>query len=127
MVIHSITETEVINMEKTKVFGVLATLMVLSCIASAQNASLAEARDKICGILEQFYNLILYIASGIAALVIVVMGVTWIASADNEKARTTAKVAIVHVIIGLIVISIAITLVNLALPAGSDCINNWTI
>ena len=113
-------------MKKTRLIGVLATLMILSCAATAQNATLEEARDKICGILEQFYNLILYIASGIAALVIVIMGVTWIASADDSKARTTAKTAIVHVIIGLIVISIAITLVNLALPAGSDCIVNWT-
>jgi len=111
------------NMSKT--IGVFSILLILSSLVSAANVTLNETRDKICEILEVFYDLLVYIASGLAALMIVIMGVTWVVSADNSKARTDAKNAVVHVIIGLIIISIAIALVEIALPAGSDCISTW--
>jgi biotin transporter BioY len=95
-------------------------------MASAQNnTSLYAAQTKVCYILEQFYDLFLYIASGIGALMIVFLGVMWVSSADNSKARTAAKTGIIHVIVGLIIVSLAVTIVNLALPAGSDCLATW--
>ena len=114
------------NLKMKKNLVVVAGLLLLANLATAQsNSSLTDAQNKICGLLEQFYDLFLYIASGIGALVIVIQGVIWVASADNTKARTAAKVAIVHAIIGLIIVSIAIALVNLALPEGSGCIATW--
>lgn len=111
--------------DKTKTIQALLTLMLASMLVSAQNDTLHDAQTKICGILEQFYDLLLYIASGIGALMIVFLGLLWVTSADNTKARTDAKNGIVHVVIGLIIVSIAVTLVNLVLPAGSRCIENW--
>jgi uncharacterized membrane protein YozB (DUF420 family) len=95
-------------------------------IAQTNNTALDNARDKICGVLEEIYDLLLYVASGLAAVMIVIMGVAWITSAENSKARTTAKEAVVHVIVGLIVVSIAVVLVKMVLPEGSQCIEDWT-
>ena len=56
---------------------------------------------------------------------IVVMGIAWITSAENSRTRTAAKEAVIHVIVGLIVVSLAVVLVNMVLPEGSDCIEDW--
>jgi len=109
-----------------KKFWVITLLLVVSTLVSANNTTIEAAQTRICGILERFYDLFLYLAGGIGALMIVFLGVTWIASADNSKARTAAKSGIIHVIIGLLIISVATALVMLALPEGSDCITTWT-
>ena len=115
-------------MDRLEIFGILSALVLLSSLvvaAATNNTALDNARDKICNILEQFYYLLVYIASGVAAVMIVIMGLTWIASADNSKARTAAKMAVIHVIIGLLIVSIAVALVSIALPEGSNCIDHW--
>ncbi len=57
------------------------------------------------------FNLIFYITSAIAALVIIVAGVKWIGSGDDPSARGAAKNTIVHAIIGLIIVLVAVFLV----------------
>lgn len=103
---------------------IVVGMLVLSNLVAAQGA-LVTAQSKICLVLQSVYELLLYLASGIGALMIVVMGITWITSADNAKARTSAKVAVVHVLIGLIIVSLALVLVAMVLPQGSDCVVGW--
>lgn len=110
-----------------KVEGIILTTMVLAttAIAASNNTALETVKEQICDTLQNIYDLLLYIASGVAAVMIVIMGVSWITSAENSKARTAAKEAVIHVIVGLIVVSIAVVLVEMVLPAGSDCIADW--
>lgn len=105
---------------------VLITLLSTTAIAATNTTALTNARDEICGTLQGIYDLLIYVASGIGAVMIVVMGVAWITSAENSKARTTAKEAVVHVIVGLVIISIAVVLVEMVLPEGSACISDWS-
>lgn len=101
---------------------VAVVLFVLSILVSAQ---LETAQSKICQVLESIYDLLLFIASGVAALIIVAMGITWIASADNPKARGQAKNGVIHALVGLIVVALSIVLVAVVLPAGSECVEDW--
>ena len=107
-----------------KAILVSLAILLLGSMASAVDP-LDAAQDKVCFVLQQIYELLLYVASGVAALMIIAMGLTWIASADDAKARKTAKTAIVHVIVGLVIISLALVLVSLVLPEGSDCVTDW--
>ncbi|MFH1788506.1 MAG: pilin [Candidatus Altiarchaeota archaeon] len=115
------------NLNRKIIVGFM--LILMTGFASAQNTSnntaLAEAQTNICNTLQNVYDLLIYIASGLAAVMIVVMGIAWITSADNSKTRTAAKEAVIHVIVGLIVVSLAVVLVNMVLPEGSDCITDW--
>ncbi|MFH0859669.1 MAG: TrbC/VirB2 family protein [Candidatus Altiarchaeota archaeon] len=107
----------------TKHLGLVAALVVL--MASLASAQLGSAQTTICNILQQVYTLLLYIASGVGAVMIVLMGVLWVSSADSAKSRNSAKNGVVHAIIGLIIVSLAIALVTMVLPEGSDCITTW--
>lgn len=115
-------------MEKNwKITAILVLGAVLSTIVLAKNNNTAvyAAQTRVCSLLHSFYDLLVYIASGAAAVMIVVMGVMWITSAENSKARTTAKNGIIHVVIGLLIVSLALTLVNIALPEAAPCIEGW--
>jgi len=113
---------------KILALGMLSLLVVLAASASAQTVTqpyLQQAQDKICNVLQVIYELLIYIAGGVGALVITIQGVTWVASADDANARKTAKTAVVHVLIGLIIVSLALVLVAMVLPASAGCVANW--
>jgi len=93
-------------------------------IVSAQ-ANLEMAQDKICSVLQTIYELLVYIAGGIGALVITIQGITWTASADDPGARKKAKAAIINVLIGLVIVSLALVLVALVLPESAGCVEDW--
>lgn len=104
-------------------FGLLAILAMNAAATAAPY--LEQAQDKICNVLQVVYELLIYIAGGIGALVITIQGVTWVASADDAKARKSAKGAVIHVIIGLIIVSLALVLVAMVLPASAGCVESW--
>jgi len=110
-----------------KTAAIALMLAILPTIVEAQGggSALQEVQLKICNILEQFYDLLVYISTGLGALMIVIMGIIWVASADDSKARTLAKTAIVHVIIGLLVISIATNLVRLVITDTNTCVASF--
>ncbi len=47
----------------------------------------------------------------IAGIVILIAGIKWVGSSDDPAARGAARLTIIHVIIGLIIIVIALALV----------------
>lgn len=109
---------------KTTITAVM--LMILSTtVLATNNTALENARTQICSTLQTIYELLVYVASGIGAVMIVVMGIAWVTSAENSKTRTAAKEAVIHVIVGLIVVSLAVVLVSMVLPEGSECIADW--
>lgn len=116
-------------MKKTvAILTIAAILMTFAASASAQTVTqpyLEQAQNKICDVLKVIYELLIYIAGGVGALVITIQGVTWVASADDAKARKTAKTAVVHVLIGLIIVSLALVLVAMVLPASAGCVETW--
>lgn len=103
------------------IFGISS----VSAVTSTPSPYLIQAQNKICSVLQTVYELLIYIAGGIGALVITIQGVTWVASADDGKARKGAKVAVVHVLIGLIIVSLALVLVAMVLPESAGCVASW--
>jgi hypothetical protein len=105
----------------------VALLLLIATSVSAANSSiyLQQAQDKICSVLQTIYELLIYIAGGVGALVITIQGVTWVASADDAKVRKGAKTAVIHVLIGLIIVSLALVLVAMVLPDSAGCVQNW--
>ncbi len=112
---------------KKKAIMALGLLFLLSMNVMGTSASpyLVQAQDKICSVLQTIYELLIYIAGGVGALVITMQGLTWIASADDPATRKTAKTAIIHVLIGLVIISLALVLVAMVLPDSAGCVEDW--
>ncbi|MFH1722610.1 MAG: hypothetical protein ABH950_08420 [Candidatus Altiarchaeota archaeon] len=102
---------------KTLTFSIVA-LMLLSGFASAQEETTA-VMNAISTILCVIVNLLIYIAGGVAMVVIVMNGIKWTASSDDPGARKQAKQGIVHAIIGLLLSMLAILLVTTVIGAGN--------
>lgn len=69
--------------------------------------------DKILEPVMKIYNLVKYIASAIAALVLLLAGVNYMTSGSDPRKRDNAKNMTMYVIIGLVVIWAAPLMVNL--------------
>jgi len=97
---------------------------LLFCIAvsyaSATSTGLVSAKTAICTILYNIYDLLYFIAGGVAALVITLQGVKWIGSAEDPGLRKQAKMGIIHAVVGLIIVSIAAWIV--VSVSGSNCV-----
>jgi hypothetical protein len=104
--------------------GLVAIALLMSNVQAANNY-LSQAESKICSVMENVYELLLFIAGGLGALVIIVQGLSWVASADDPKARKGARMAVIHVLIGLIIVSLSLVLVAMVLPNGADCVVTW--
>ena len=118
------TTTTVSTVVTTTTVSTVVTTTTVSGGGSSSDA-LTKVQEKICHVLQLIYELLVYIAAGIAAVMIVVMGIAWITSAENSRTRTAAKEAVIHVIVGLIVVSLAVVLVEMVLPEGASCVAGW--
>jgi len=79
----------------------------------------------LCKLFDAFVT----IAAALGALIIVVSGVSWIAAHDDPGKRKAAKDAIIHTVIGLIIVSVAAAIlggITISLADGSqmDSFNN---
>lgn len=89
--------------------GLFLVLMLLPQFVSAQwernmTQEDKEAFDRILEPVGKIYNLIKYVATGIAALVLLLSGVNYMMSGSDPKRRESAKSMAMYVIIGLIII-----------------------
>jgi hypothetical protein len=71
-------------------------------------------------VLCSFFNTFYYIAGAIASLIIVIGGVKWTASENDPGARKAAKDAIIHAIVGLIIVIVATAIVS-QIPGMTSC------
>jgi hypothetical protein len=113
-------------MIKLKTVITMAALFALSAtIAHANSQNMSEAEGKVCGALGNIYQLMLFTAGGIGAIVIVLQGLMWVSSAEEAKVRKSAKLGIIHALIGLIIVSLAPVIVAILMPDSSSCIGAW--
>lgn len=85
----------------------LLLLTVLSPVAFADGEL-----DAIKEPIDRIYDMIKYIVSAIALIIITFAGVRFMASGDNVQAREGSKSMLTYAVIGLVVIWIAPPLVN---------------
>jgi len=91
--------------------GVVLVILYLVFPASASIVSqiVSPMVSTIC----QIYSVIYNAAGGIAALIITIAGFKWVGSAEDPGARKQAKDAIIHALIGMLLVVIATDLVQL--------------
>lgn len=101
-----------------KIIVLLLMLIVLSLTASAIDFNQPisgddqQTFDQILQPVMKIYNLVKYIASAIAAVVLLFAGITYMTAGGDPRKRDTAKNMATYVIIGLIVIWAAPLVVN---------------
>lgn len=98
-----------------------AFIFLVSLTVYAADSSETDAASAINEAVCLFIRLVWLITGAIAAIAIIFAGVRYLASGDDPGARNGAKTAIISVFVGIIIISIAVPVVNLAIPgyAGS--------
>jgi hypothetical protein len=78
----------------------------------------AKVKERLSQVLCGFYSAIKNIATGIAAVVMVIAAVKWTASENDPGARKAAKDAMIHAIIGLMLLNMIDFLI--AVAYGTD-------
>ena len=89
-------------------YAILITLMLL--IVSGKTVTGQTSEDIIGSITYIFYGL----AAGVSILMITIHGIRW-KLADSQESAENAKRGIINVIIGLVIVIIAATLVDMIL------------
>ena len=87
------------------------------------NATL-QAASAICGIFGNIYYLLYSIAGGIGTVIITLQGIKWIGSAEDREIRKQAKQGIIHAVIGLIIVILAVSIVEMVFPVD-NCFNQF--
>ena len=98
--------------------NLMTGLMLLSLICMASAQAQTDIQNALSSILCVVVQLLVFIAGGIAIVIIVLNGIKWTASSDDPGARKQAKQGIVHAVVGLIIVLIAIFIVTLVWGAG---------
>ena len=96
----------------TKFSAILLLLMFMPVLVSAQQPSLnhtltqeeQETFDQILEPVMKIYNLVKYIATAIAALVLLFAGVNYMLSGSDPKKRDNSKAMATYVVVGLVII-----------------------
>ena len=101
-------------MKKISVLFFLALIFLSITDVSAQFEDIVTAVDSIvCGV----YDVFLGVAGAIASLIFVIAGVKWVASENDPGSRKAAKDAMVHALVGLIIVGVAYLIINAAAGA----------
>ncbi|MFC2154260.1 hypothetical protein ACFLRC_02120 [Candidatus Altiarchaeota archaeon] len=99
----------------------MATLLMLGLIGTVSAGGETTAiQNALSTILCVIVQLLIFIAGGIAMVIIVLNGIKWTASSDDPGARKQAKQGIVHAIVGLIIVLIAVFVVATVVGAGGS-------
>jgi len=100
-----------------KIYRIIKTVIGILILSSGfVSGSLAgDIIAPLTSVICDLYDVILYISGMIAGLVFVMAGVKWVGSMDDPGARKQAKDTMIHAIVGLIIVIIAKTLVEVIL------------
>jgi len=96
-------------------FVCFAILVLSTAVASDYIGNLTS---KISNIVCAFYGAFKDIATGVAALIMVLSGIRWVASENDPGARKAAKDSMIHALVGLILITFINDLIPLAVGQG---------
>jgi hypothetical protein len=106
---------------RTSVFGsiywtVLVSFFLLTLFSSFASADLAGDINRIAStVICQIYSGFVAIVTGVALLVFVLSGVKWTASENDPGARKAAKDAMIHAIVGMIIVAVSYFVVQTVL------------
>ena len=103
-------------MDTMKYMVVLAAVLMLASLGFAQEET-THLQNVLSTIMCVIIQLLIFIAGGIAIVIIVLNGIKWTASSDDPGARKQAKEGIIHAIVGLIIVLIAVTIVGVVIGA----------
>lgn len=100
------------SIQTTKFMASLLLLLLLPSMVLAQQPNLnhtltqqeQETFDQILEPVMKIYNMVKYIATAIAALILLFAGVNYMMSGSDPKKRDNAKAMTMYVVIGLLVI-----------------------
>ena len=97
--------------------GILALFLLLPLAHAIDLSQPISASDlttfnQILDPVLKIYNLVKYVATAIAALVLLISGVSYIIGGSDPKKRDNAKATAMYVIIGLVIIWAAPLVVN---------------
>ncbi|MFH0859712.1 MAG: pilin [Candidatus Altiarchaeota archaeon] len=95
------------QLNRTCVICALAFLAVLICSADAQTITPQSIFVPVSSIVCTFRRAIVEIVGALASVIFVISGIRWIWSQDDPGKRKSAKDAMVHAIVGLIIIGVA--------------------
>ena len=114
-----------LNKMKTRYRMILvAAMFLVSQAASADEGMVSSIVAPLTDMICELYDLFIYIASGVAALVMGIAGLKWVGSENDPGARKQAKETIIHAIIGLIIVVLAGEMVQIMMGdeiSGAPC------
>jgi len=73
-------------------------------------------KTKMQSIICQLKSAFSITATGVAAFVMVVAGIQWVSSESDPGARKKARTAIIHAVVGLLIVQIAGDIAGLVIP-----------
>jgi hypothetical protein len=95
---------------------VLVSFFLLTLFASFASAQIAAAMSRIASeVICQVYSGFVAIVTGVALLIFVLSGVKWTASENDPGARKAAKDAMIHAIVGMIIVVVSYYVVQTVL------------
>ena len=95
---------------KHAIIRVTLTLLLMQTVSAP--AGLAEnIYTPITSVICEIFKGVVNITGALAAAFFMIAGIKWVASRDDAGARNSARTAMIHAIIGLIIVLIAKTLV----------------
>lgn len=104
-----------------KKFGLARALSVLFLFGIFAPLVHADATSDITGKICDVVHTVQFIAGAIALLVLVVLGIQFMAVGNNPIAREGLKEKIGLLVLGLFIIAIAPFIINLFLPNAASC------
>ncbi len=113
---------------KLKIMGSMLLLLIILGSVSAQGdfeglETASRIGSRLGSILCAIVVILLMVAAGIAIIILIIQGIKWTGSADDPGARKQAKDAIVHAIIGLIIVVLAVEIISMVV-AGMELISD---
>lgn len=96
------------------VSAVLCVLLLVSA-SSVSGTGIAVVTLIISNVVCAIAGALVLIATAVAAVVMVLAGIKWTASENDPGARKAAKDAMIHAIVGLIIISIIQAVINVVI------------
>ena len=105
-------------MKQTILYLILALMLFMPIVAATDFSQPPSAQeqaqfDQILAPVMKIYNFVKYAATALAVILVVFAGINFITSGGNEGKREQAKMMIMYIVIGLVVIWVAPLIVQL--------------
>jgi len=93
----------------------VSAVTIMDGVNAAQGAGVPDSLFGDTGIITTITNVLLFVAGGLAVIMIIIGGLRYVTSAGNASSVTAAKNTILYAIVGLVVAFLAYAAVNFVL------------